>query len=256
MSEVERRYRSIGWAPASDAADGSSAVDVKWLAETRPDPEKHGRWVEVFVLDCAPVTAGLLRPDPTGEDREVLAAVFAAHRMEEGHGGNGYSDPRESWINCSCGASVWSWQQFYDETDVEPEDAWRAHLTHYVLAAGFSRSRGPETGQPAVTDEQVERIATQLAHATALSGGDAQAIVEASRALVNPSVTPEQVEASARKVDPHLWDGRYEAALTPVWSGDEASIAEQGDSQRFKSLDRVRAVLAALGIEVRAGEDR
>lgn len=50
------------------------------------------------------------------------------HRRRDYWAGNGYSEPREQWIECSCGAHVWEWQQYYNENPTSPDDAWAAHL--------------------------------------------------------------------------------------------------------------------------------
>jgi hypothetical protein len=56
---------------------------------------------------------------------DILAAD---HKPVHSSGGDGISSPRESWITCSCGAHIWDWQQFYNETDEEPEVNFGLHL--------------------------------------------------------------------------------------------------------------------------------
>lgn len=42
--------------------------------------------------------------------------------------GDGYTEPREYWETCTCGATIFTWQQFYEETPGNPDDAWAIHL--------------------------------------------------------------------------------------------------------------------------------
>lgn len=70
---------------------------------------------------------------------ESAQATLAEHLREDGYAGNGYTEPRESWIYCSCGAQVWMWQQFYFETGEDPEANWIEHLSamtagHFIMA--------------------------------------------------------------------------------------------------------------------------
>lgn len=58
---------------------------------------------------------------------ERVTEVLAGHLRDDHEAGNGYTEPRESWITCSCGADIWHWQQFYNETEEDPEENWRAH---------------------------------------------------------------------------------------------------------------------------------
>lgn len=61
---------------------------------------------------------------------EDLEAV-AGHNAIWHQAGDGYIEPREAWLTCSCGRAVlWAWQQFYEENDTDPKDAWAAHLTY------------------------------------------------------------------------------------------------------------------------------
>jgi AcrR family transcriptional regulator len=135
--------------------------------------------------------AGLLRPDPTGGDREALAAA------------------------------LWRFLQGGDENDSpirvygRQEDVYDA-----ILAAGFSRPRGPLTEASAVTREQVEAAAA--------------AIYE-----IDPT--------------PRCGDGSWAALLSAARDGTMtgAIAASIADDRR----ESARAALAAaLGIEVRGGE--
>jgi hypothetical protein len=93
----------------------------------------HTTWArrDPFEADPGSAIAGIT----AALDAVDLDAVQVAHEMTEHHAGNGYSEPRESWIVCACGEDIWSWQQFYAETDVDPNDAMRAHLTAALRAA-------------------------------------------------------------------------------------------------------------------------
>lgn len=65
----------------------------------------------------------------------AAAKVVADHRREDGYAGNGYTEPREAWISCSCGAHVWNWQQFYFETSEDPNQCWLDHVAAMAAAA-------------------------------------------------------------------------------------------------------------------------
>ena len=65
---------------------------------------------------------------------DKIAQVLAEHVSEDHYAGNGYNEPREAWVVCSCGADIWEWQQFYNENPADPEDAFRKHLAAVVLA--------------------------------------------------------------------------------------------------------------------------
>ena len=66
-------------------------------------------------------------------------AIMAEHTRQDHRAGDGYTEPREAWTDCSCGAQVWQWQQFYFETDEDPERNWIEHLSamtagHLIMA--------------------------------------------------------------------------------------------------------------------------
>lgn len=68
--------------------------------------------------------------------RDVIAEVVTAtHRMTDMSAGDGYTEPREHWVQCSCGMTVWAWQEFYAENDTDPDDAKADHLADAILAA-------------------------------------------------------------------------------------------------------------------------
>lgn len=71
--------------------------------------------------------------------RDELVTLLSEHDRQLHTGGDGYVSPREAWETCSCGAITWQWQQFYAETDEDPNDAWDAHLADVILAAGWTK---------------------------------------------------------------------------------------------------------------------
>lgn len=60
--------------------------------------------------------------------------IAEAHRYQEGDAGDGYTEPREWWASCSCGASLAEWQQFYNESDEDPHKMYALHLVDAALA--------------------------------------------------------------------------------------------------------------------------
>lgn len=42
--------------------------------------------------------------------------------------GDGYTEPREYWETCSCGVTIFAWQQFYDESREDADNNWLGHL--------------------------------------------------------------------------------------------------------------------------------
>lgn len=59
------------------------------------------------------------------------------------HGGDGYLEPRESWVDCmTCNVTLWSWQQYYFEVDMDPEEAIRQHQVLMLRNAGLLKGRG------------------------------------------------------------------------------------------------------------------
>lgn len=73
-----------------------------------------------------------------------VAALLAAHKPQQYDAGNGYSEPREAWWECTCGAHIWEWQQFYHERHDDPEERFGEHLT-YVIAQWAERWRDGRT---------------------------------------------------------------------------------------------------------------
>ena len=68
--------------------------------------------------------------------------IAASHVRHHGSAGDGYTEPREQWLNCSCGASIWSWQQFYDETDDDPDVCWTKHIAAIAIRAALEAALG------------------------------------------------------------------------------------------------------------------
>lgn len=50
-----------------------------------------------------------------------------APRRIDVHAGNGYTEPREQWVECECGCLVWTEYAGYVQ-DVQPDDAWAEHV--------------------------------------------------------------------------------------------------------------------------------
>ena len=63
---------------------------------------------------------------------KAVEAAAEEHRRQDGAAG-GHYEPAEAWIECSCGATVWTWQQLYYETEEDPEEAWTKHLLRAAL---------------------------------------------------------------------------------------------------------------------------
>jgi hypothetical protein len=85
------------------------------------------------------MTAPTPQPDAErvqGElDVETIAQILAAHAPLWHHAGDGYTEPRESWLVCTCGADIFQWQQFYDENEEDPDVLMRAHQATALRAA-------------------------------------------------------------------------------------------------------------------------
>jgi hypothetical protein len=57
--------------------------------------------------------------------------------------GDGYTEPRESWVDCiTCDITLWSWQQYYFDTDEDPQEAIRQHQVMMLRKAGLLKGRG------------------------------------------------------------------------------------------------------------------
>lgn len=51
--------------------------------------------------------------------------------------GDGYNEPRESWLTCSCDDTeiIHAWMQFYGETADDPYVSWGLHIAKVTVAA-------------------------------------------------------------------------------------------------------------------------
>ena len=49
------------------------------------------------------------------------------HHPTSHHAGNGYTEPYEFWVTCSCGRFDWGWQQHYEERD-DLDECWEEHI--------------------------------------------------------------------------------------------------------------------------------
>jgi len=67
------------------------------------------------------------RNDPDRIER-IATQVVEEHVMTERGAGDGYISPREAWIACTCGVTVWGWQEYYFDTDEDPGRAKALHL--------------------------------------------------------------------------------------------------------------------------------
>ena len=65
--------------------------------------------------------------------KDKIARILAEHSMIEHHSGNGTTEPREAWCECSCGIHLNEWQQFYYESDYEPDRHFREHVAIEIL---------------------------------------------------------------------------------------------------------------------------
>lgn len=74
-------------------------------------------------------------------DTDVLNRLEEEHQFTEHHAGDGYTEPRESWIDCSCDATVWAWQQYYMETQEDPETAKKLHLAFALCEEIIKRDK-------------------------------------------------------------------------------------------------------------------
>lgn len=62
----------------------------------------------------------------------MVEKLAVDHQPEHHSSGNGYTEPREEWVNCSCGIHVWDWQQFYNERETDPEVEFSQHFGYFV----------------------------------------------------------------------------------------------------------------------------
>lgn len=66
-------------------------------------------------------------------------ALIAAHHPEDYDAGDGYTMPRERWVECSCGVIVWAWQQFYEENDEDDRISFAQHFAEEARRADRER---------------------------------------------------------------------------------------------------------------------
>ena len=66
-----------------------------------------------------------MQSDSQSRELEIGAP---GHRPVWNSAGNGHTEPLESWLQCSCGILIWSWQQFYEESEDDSADRWDAHM--------------------------------------------------------------------------------------------------------------------------------
>jgi len=78
-----------------------------------------------------------------------IAALLADHKMIENSAGNGTTEPREAWAECTCGAAIWEWQEYYNERTDEPEERFAEHLAWVIAEWATEFRQGP------ITDEMV-----------------------------------------------------------------------------------------------------
>ena len=84
------------------------------------------------------------RTDPDRIER-IATQVVDAHIMTERGAGDGYISPREAWIACTCGVTVWGWQEYYFDTDEDPERAKALHLAAMGARAMIRALQGAES---------------------------------------------------------------------------------------------------------------
>lgn len=68
-----------------------------------------------------------------------LVALALTHHPIDHEAGDGYTMPRERWVECSCGAIVWSWQQFYEENDEDERISFAQHFAQEAQRADSER---------------------------------------------------------------------------------------------------------------------
>lgn len=89
---------------------------------------------------------------------ETHERIFAEHEFTEHHAGDGYTEPRETWIACSCGVTVWAWQQYYMEVDEDPETAKKLHLAFALCEEIIKRDKEQKDGQDQQQDTHNHRV--------------------------------------------------------------------------------------------------
>lgn len=74
-------------------------------------------------------------------DIDTIWRVIEQHQFTEHHAGDGYTEPSEAWISCSCDATIWFWQQYYMETDEDPEINKKLHLAMVLVEAVLNEGK-------------------------------------------------------------------------------------------------------------------
>lgn len=74
-------------------------------------------------------------------DLDTIWRVIDEHQFTDHSAGDGYQEPREHWINCTCDATVWDWQQYYMETAEDPETNKKMHLIMMVVDAVLNEGK-------------------------------------------------------------------------------------------------------------------
>lgn len=62
-----------------------------------------------------------------------VQVLMEQHQAQFNSAGDGYTEPREAWYDCSCGVTIWGWQQYYAENPDKPEDAMKLHLIYMLI---------------------------------------------------------------------------------------------------------------------------
>ena len=78
-------------------------------------------------------------------DEDMIAKIKEEHGIIHESGGDGYTSPRESWIVCTCGDLIWTWQQHYQETEEDPEENYAFHLLGVYMEKAWAEGH-EETG--------------------------------------------------------------------------------------------------------------
>lgn len=69
--------------------------------------------------------------------------ILRDHSGSWNHAGDGYTEPREAWVDClKCGATIWAHQQYYFENDQDPEEAILQHQVWMLREAGLLKGFG------------------------------------------------------------------------------------------------------------------
>ena len=64
---------------------------------------------------------------PAKQWSKTMSSEMSGHIAIISEYGDGYHEPREESVYCECGAHIWDWQQYYQETPDWEQD-WLDHL--------------------------------------------------------------------------------------------------------------------------------